>query len=118
MKRIAFVRIAQETNGLSPVLTEVESFERTHFLSGQALLDCCARWQTEAKGFLRNAELSGFVRAARTFLDVEIVPLFSAWAVSGGRSPPPHLRGFAPILWRRWRRPAPSMGCSSRCMVR
>lgn len=84
MKRIAFVRIAQETNGLSPVLTEVESFERTHFLSGQALLDCCARWQTEAKGFLRNAELSGFVRAARTFPDVEIVPLFSAWAVPGG----------------------------------
>lgn len=86
MKRIGFVRIAQETNGLSPVLTGVDSFERTHFLRGAELLDRCGRWKMEAPGFTRNAELSGFVRAARTVGRgrIEPVPLFSAWAVPGG----------------------------------
>ena len=84
--RIGFVRIAQETNGLSPLFTEVESFERTHFIEGAELLERCGRWKAEAPGFTRNAELSGFVRAARKVGggNVELVPLFSAWAVPGG----------------------------------
>lgn len=82
--RIAFARIAQESNALSPVRTTVDDFRRFHFLEGAALLDACRPWRTEARKFMRNAELSGFVKAARAAGDVECVPLFSAWAIPGG----------------------------------
>ncbi len=82
--RIAFARIAQESNALSPVRTTFEDFERFHFMEGAALLDACGPWSTEAKKFMRNAELSGFVKAARADGAVEPVPLFSAWAIPGG----------------------------------
>ncbi|MCA9538403.1 MAG: M81 family metallopeptidase [Myxococcales bacterium] len=82
--RIAFARIAQETNALSPVPTTLADFKRTHFLEGDALLRACGRFGTEAPGFARNAELSGFVRAARQAGEVAPVPLFSAWAIPGG----------------------------------
>jgi len=85
--RIAFCRISQETNALSPVRTEVEDFRRTHLLEGLELMRVCGRGVAEAPGFLRNAELSGFVRAARELGRdrVELVPLFSAWTISGGK---------------------------------
>jgi len=85
--RIAFCRISQETNALSPVRTEVEDFRRAQLLEGPALMRACGRTAPEAPGFLHNAELSGFVRAARKLGGerVELVPLFSAWAVPGGK---------------------------------
>lgn len=82
--RIAFARIAQETNALSPIRTTVDDFRQTHWLEGAELLKACHPLRTEAKGFMRNAELSGFVAAARTLGDVEPVPLFSSWAVPSG----------------------------------
>ena len=84
--RIAFCRVAQETNALSPVQTELADFQRTHFLEGPDLLDACGRWGNEAPGMMRNAELSGFVRAARKIGGdrVELVPLFSAWTIPAG----------------------------------
>ena len=63
--RIAFARIAQETNALSLVRTTTDDFRASHFLEGTKLLSACGRFGYEAPGFLRNAELSGFVRAAR-----------------------------------------------------
>ena len=63
--RIAFGRIAQESNALSPVVTTMEDFERTHYLQGAKLLAACQPDGFEAKGFLRDAELSGFVQGAR-----------------------------------------------------
>jgi microcystin degradation protein MlrC len=85
--RIAFGRIMQETNALSPVSTTLADFERTHLMEGQELLDACSSplaW--EVKGYLRNLELSGFVKAARAFRSREVtpVPLLSAWTISGG----------------------------------
>ncbi len=84
--RVAFCRIAQETNALSPLETELSDFHRTHFLEGQELLDACGRWGSEAPGMMRNGELSGFVRAARKLggAKVELVPLFSAWTIPAG----------------------------------
>lgn len=82
--RIAFARIAQESNALSPVRTTLEDFRRFHYLEGAALLDACGPWRAEAQKFMRNAELSGFVKAARAAGDVEPVPLYSAWAIPGG----------------------------------
>lgn len=85
MPRIAFARLAQESNALSPVTSTRADFERTHLVRGQALLDACGRKQREVPAFLKNAELSGFVRAAQAYGDTfELVPLFSAWAVPGG----------------------------------
>ncbi len=81
--RVAYARVAQETNALSPLRTTLDDFRRMHFVEGEALARGCARFGNEAPGFLRAAELSGFVDAARAAGRVESVPLFSAWAVPG-----------------------------------
>ena len=87
--RIAFARLSQESNALSPVLTTLEDFARTHLVEGEALLAACESDGFEAPGFLRNAELSGFVKSVRqSKLQVELVPLFSAWAIPGGPMEP------------------------------
>jgi microcystin degradation protein MlrC len=84
MKRIAFARIAQETNALSPVATTLADFEGSHYLAGDDLLAAAAAGP-EVPGFFRRAELAGFVRAARDRgAEIEPVPILSAWAAPGG----------------------------------
>ncbi len=84
--RIAYARIAQETNALSPLRTEMSDFERVHYLEGEALAAVCTPGLHEAKGFLKNAELSGFCQGCRVHREpIELVPLLSAWAVPAGR---------------------------------
>ena len=84
--RIAFARIAQETNALSPVETTMGDFKKTLFAEGDALLRSVMPGGEEAPGFTKRAELAGFIDAAREAkgAEVEPVPLFSAWAVPGG----------------------------------
>ena len=84
--RIGLVRIAQESNAYSPVLSELDDYDRTHFFEGQDLLDILEPSGTEVEGFLKNAELSGALKAIRQFggKKVEVVPLFSSWAMPGG----------------------------------
>lgn len=87
--RLAFGRINQETNALSPVSTEVADFAATHLYQGPALLELCGPGRTEVEGMFKNAELSGFVeglkrQARRRGLELEPVPLLSAWAVPSG----------------------------------
>lgn len=86
MKRVAYVRIAQESNAGSPVLTELADFERSHLLSGATLHGATMSRGVEVKGFLHSAELSGFRRAVEKHGQGQVtaVPLFSAWAISGG----------------------------------
>lgn len=81
--RIACARIMQESHPLSPVPTTFEDFRSTHFVEGDDLRSGMGRFAREVKSFLRNAELSGFQRAVSE-AEAESVPLFSAWAVSGG----------------------------------
>ena len=84
MKRIAFARIAQETNALSPVTTTLRDFESSHYLEGDALLAALAAGR-EVAGLFRKVELAGFVAAARERqAEIEPVPIVSAWAPSGG----------------------------------
>jgi len=84
VKRIAFARIAQETNALSPVPTTLADFEGAHYREGADLLAAASRGP-EVPGFFRRAELAGFVRAARDRRgEIEPVPILSAWAASGG----------------------------------
>ncbi|MEO8705350.1 MAG: M81 family metallopeptidase [Kofleriaceae bacterium] len=84
MKRIAFARIAQETNALSPVPTVLADFESSHYLVGDAVLAAAATGP-EVPGFFKRAELAGFLSAARDrAADIEPVPILSAWASSGG----------------------------------
>jgi microcystin degradation protein MlrC len=84
MKRIAFARIAQESNALSPVSTELVDFEAAHYLAGDELLRA-ATDGPEVAGFFKRAELAGFVRAVRDrAAEIEPVPILSAWASSGG----------------------------------
>ncbi|MCP4498839.1 MAG: M81 family metallopeptidase [Deltaproteobacteria bacterium] len=83
--RIVFFRVAQETNALSPVRTELEDFKRTIFMEGQQLMDACLPGGNEAPGFTKNAELSGFVKSwSDDGEQFDLVPLFSAWAIPGG----------------------------------
>lgn len=83
--RLAFARINQETNALSPVTTSLDDFRSTHFLEGDALLRAASPGGDEVAGMFRRAELAGFLDAARAHArDVEPVPLFSAWAVASG----------------------------------
>ena len=84
--RLAYARISQETNALSPLRTELEDFERVHYLEGDALGERCVPGKTEAEGFLKNAELSGFTQGCRTHRHpVETIPLMSAWAIPAAR---------------------------------
>jgi microcystin degradation protein MlrC len=80
--RIAYGRIAQETNALSPVRTTLADFRALHYVEGDALARAVAH--DEAPGFLKKAELRGFVDRARALGDVELIPTISAWAVPSG----------------------------------
>jgi microcystin degradation protein MlrC len=84
MKRIAFARIAQESNSLSPVPTVIADFESSHYLEGAALMAAVTKGP-EVPGFFKKAELGGFMAAAlERKAEIEPVPLLSAWASSGG----------------------------------
>ncbi len=84
MKRIAYARIAQETNALSPVATTLRDFETSHYLEGAALMRATTDGP-EVPGFFKRAELAGFIAAARARKnEIEPVPILSAWASSGG----------------------------------
>ena len=84
MKRIAFARICQESNALSPVPTTLHDFESAHYITGDDLLRATTTGP-ELPGFFKRAELAGFVRAcAARKREVVPVPLLSAWASSGG----------------------------------
>ena len=84
MKRIAYARIAQETNALSPVATTLHDFEGSHYLEGDALLTATTEGP-EVPGFFKRAELAGFIAAVRARRsEIEPVPIMSAWAASGG----------------------------------
>ena len=85
--RIGFGRVAQETNCFCGVPTTLHDFRQPgRYLRGGELLRACGRGGAEAPGLARNAELSGFVQAARAagYRRVEPVPLVSTWAIPGG----------------------------------
>lgn len=84
MTRIAYGRVAQETNALSPVLTTLADFRAMHYLEGDELARAVSRTGEEAKGFLKKAEIRGFVDRARKLGVRELVPTLSAWAVPSG----------------------------------
>ncbi len=84
IKRIAFARIMQETNALSPVPTELVDFQTAHYLEGAELMTAVTTG-SEVPGFFKKAELAGFMTAAKDRGgEIEAVPILSAWASSGG----------------------------------
>lgn len=86
--RIAYARLNQETNALSVLDTVMDDFRAGAWLDPGEMERACSRWGNEAPGFTRNAELSGFMRAIdaarKQGVEIETIPLFSAWAVPGG----------------------------------
>jgi len=84
--RIAYGRIAQESNAFSPVLTELEDFGRCHLYDGDELHHRTGPDGQEVDDWLKHAELSGFRKAAHVVGRgrVEAVPLVSAWSIPGG----------------------------------
>ncbi len=84
MKRVAFARVMQETNALSPVPTTLRDFDGSHALAGDALMRAASEGP-EVAGYFKRAELGGFVQAARARrAEIEPIPIISAWASSGG----------------------------------
>lgn len=84
MKRIAFARIMQESNALSPVPTVLADFESAHYHEGEDLMRVATKGP-EVAGFFRRAELGGFMQAVEERKnEVEPLPMLSAWASSGG----------------------------------
>lgn len=113
--RLAFGRINQETNALSPVSTELSDFQATHLLRGGELLEVCGPGRTEVQGMFKNAELSGFVQGARRVgkkrsLELELVPLISAWAVPSGPLSRACFEGLVDELCERLRAAGPVDG--------
>lgn len=102
--RIAYGRIFHEANAFSPLPTTREDFERLHFACGESLRGICNRMTPEFPGFLRNAELTGFVSAAAAAGDVEAVPLFSTLTVSSGPITPECFEWLRETLVRHLRR--------------
>lgn len=81
--RIAFARFMQESNSFSTVHSTLKDF--SHNVEGQDLLDrCIKKRKWEIEGYLRNLELSGFMRAVGQHDNIEPVPLFSTAAITGG----------------------------------
>ena len=82
--RVGMLRIAQESNALTPRLTAYEDFAID--MEGDELMEATGPDGMEAPGFLKNAELSGFRQAvaARGGDRIEVVPLFGLWAVPAG----------------------------------
>ena len=79
--RLAYGRINQETNALSPVTTTFADFARTHLFEGDALTTALSSY--EVPGMFKRAELFGFVQECER-RGVDVVPLLSAWAVPSG----------------------------------
>jgi microcystin degradation protein MlrC len=75
--RVAVVQFAQETNAFSPVLTTHEDFEAIGIYRGAEVYDFAAQGNTPLTGFMRAISKLGKQ-------EIEIVPLFSAMAMSGG----------------------------------
>ncbi len=82
--RIGYGRIFHEANAYSPLSTTREDFERMHSLRGAELAEATTLSGSELAGYMRHAELTGFVQAARAAGDVTTVPLSSNLAVPGG----------------------------------
>ncbi len=118
--RLAFARVNQETNALSPVLTTLADFKATHWLEGPQLLAACGRKPMEVLGMFRNAELSGFVQEmhklshahdlAHAHTGVALVPLVSAWAVPSGPLTRDCLQGIIDAILRQLRATEPVDG--------
>ncbi len=84
-QRIAFCRISQESNAFSALPSSLDDFRVTHWYEGDELLARGARDGHEAPGFVKNAELSGFLAAcAEAGPRIVPVPMFSVWAVPSG----------------------------------
>ncbi|HRI72492.1 MAG TPA: M81 family metallopeptidase, partial [Polyangium sp.] len=69
--RIAYGRIFHEANTYSPVLTTRDDFERMHFVRGADLVRATSLGGTELRSYMPQAELTGFVQAARAAGNVE-----------------------------------------------
>lgn len=100
--RIAVLRFAQESHPLSPELTRFEDFTRQHYFEGDALAPRVTGELPEAPGFLKRAELTGFVREFKRITpDAEIIPILSAWMVPAG---PLSKECFAEVIGRAKKR--------------
>ncbi|MEO0602020.1 MAG: M81 family metallopeptidase, partial [Myxococcota bacterium] len=102
-------RLFQETNAISPLLTEARDFARFEH-HGPALLERCVRRVDEVPGIWLDAELTGFAERLAREPDVEVVPLFSAFAIPGGKIRRAVFDDYLDRLVEAWRAAGPCDG--------
>lgn len=73
--RIAITEVKQECNTFSPIEATLKDFKNEHILEGESIVRELRDTNTEIGGFIQRA----------TELGMDIVPLFAASALSGGR---------------------------------
>jgi len=73
--RVVIGMVLQESNTFCPIRTPLKDFEDQGLCYGRDVLD----------RYGEKNELGGFVAAARSEKDVELVPTLRAWAYAGGR---------------------------------
>jgi len=73
--RVVIGMIVQESNTFSPIPTTLKGFEDQGLCYGPEVLD----------RYGQKNELGGFVAAARSEKDVELIPTLRAWAWAGGK---------------------------------
>ncbi len=76
-KKVLFMELQQETNSFSPLRTTLIDFSHLILLYGDEVEPVARRTRYQLRGFYEAYDRFG--RA-----DIEVVPVFSAWATSGG----------------------------------
>ena len=105
--RIAYGRFMQESNSFSPVPTVIADFK--HFIEGAELETACIPGNWEIPSFLKNLELTGFQKAVKKYrnkVEIETLPLFSAFAIPGG----PMLKDDFELICNKLRRQLQACG--------
>lgn len=90
-KKVLFVELQQETNSFSPLRTTLRDFSNLILLYGEEVEPVARRTKYQLRGFYEAWDRHG--RA-----DIEIVPVFSAWATSGGPLTPETWRHFLDVF--------------------
>jgi len=76
-KKILFVELQQETNSFSPLRTTLKDFSQLILLYGEEVEPVARRTRYQLHGFYQAYDRHGQT-------DIVVVPVFSAWATSGG----------------------------------
>ena len=90
-KKILFIELQQETNSFSPLRTTLSDFGNLILLYGEEVEPVARRTRYQLRGFYDAYDRHGKA-------DIEVIPVFSAWATSGGPLTRPTWTHFLDVI--------------------